>query len=219
MKNYKKYILRNVALLFIVSSIASCKKDAYLTDGGKANAYTSLSTYDYLQEHKYHYFDTVILLIDHFNLEDSVNKAGAFFAFTDFSVNKLMNDLQIHTLDELYATISSKLITQYMFSDSSITLANATVNAVQKANWAGDTALSAVKKGEGNYGVNLTNSAPVFSYYTLLYVKINGVLDGSAGAPTDDPVDIAIPCQTSGIKTSSGTTLHVLTNNASLNKL
>lgn len=204
----------------LIACLISCKKDDYLTDGGQAQEKSSLSTYDYLANHTYRYFDTVILIIDHFNLKDSVNKAGTFFAFTDFSVATLMTNLQVTTLAELYTKVSSKLVTQYMFGDNSITLTNATMAAEQKVNWAGDaSALSAVKKIENTYGVYLSSSAPVYSYYTLQYVKINGVLDGSPNIPPGDVTDISIPCQTTGIQTSSGTTLHVLANTALLNKL
>ncbi|HEX6427600.1 MAG TPA: hypothetical protein VF008_07950 [Niastella sp.] len=205
----------------LIACLVSCKKDDYLTDGGLAQAQSPLSTYDYLANHTYHYFDTVILIIDHFNLKDTVNKAGTFFAFTDYSVTTLMNSLQVTSLKDLYSQVSSKLITQYLFSDNSITLANATTAAVQKVNWAGDAdALSAVNKIQNTYSVDLASSAPVFSYYTLQYVKINGVLDGSPNMPPGDVADVRIPCQTTGIQTSSGgTTLHVLANTAILNKL
>lgn len=211
-----RYIFFAVLILLI-----GCKKDDYLTDGGLSKAVTPLSNYDYLANHTYHYFDTVILIIDHFKLKDSVNKAGTFFAFTDYSVTTLMNTLQVTTLNELYSKVTSKLVTQYLFSDASITLDNADEAAKQYANWAGDaTALSAVKKIENTYVVNLVNSAPAYAYYTLQYVKINGVLDDSANMPPGDVADVSIPCQTTGIKTSNGaTTLHVLANTALLNKL
>jgi hypothetical protein len=106
-----------------------------------------------------------------------------------------------------------------MFSDSSITLAKATTNAVLQTNWAGASALSAVKKVLGTYYVTLTNFSVANNYYTLQYVKVNGVLDGSPGAPANDPADVSMSCQTTGVKTGTGTTLHVLVNNASLNKL
>lgn len=211
-----RYIMFAILMLLI-----GCKKDDYLTDGGLARSVTPLSNYDYLANHSYHYFDTVVLIIDHFKLKDSVNKAGTFFAFTDFSVTTLMNALQVTTLNELYGKVTSKLVTQYLFSDAGITLDNAGEAAKQIANWAGDaTALSAVKKIENTYGVNLMNSAPAYNYYTLQYVKINGVLDDSPNMPPGDVTDISIPCQTTGIKTGNGaTTLHVLVNTAPLNKL
>ena len=212
--------IKFVAVTLLVASVG-CKKDDYLTDGGLANAVTPLSNYDYLANHSYHYFDTVVLIIDHFQLKDSVNKAGTFFAFTDFSVTTLMNTLQVTTLNDLYSKVTSKLVTQYLFGDAGITLDNAGEAAQQYANWAGDvTALSAVKKIENTYGVNLASSSPAYNYYTLQYVKINGVLDDSPNMPPGDVTDLSIPCQTTGIKTGNGaTTLHVLANTAPLNKL
>lgn len=209
-------------IIFVVITLPfACKKSDYLTDGGLSKTITPLSNYNYLASHAYHYFDTVVLIIDHFNLKDSVNKAGTFFAFTDFSVTALMKTLQVTTLNELYSQVTSKLVTQYLFTDTSITLNNASETAKQYANWAGDAmALSAVKKIENSYGVNLVNSAPAYNYFTLQYVKINGVLDGSPNMPPGDITDVNIPCQTTGIKTTNGaTTLHVLMNAASLNKL
>jgi hypothetical protein len=218
MQSFHKYT-RWLLLVLLLTTFFACKKDNYLTDGGTHNAYTDLSTYDYLKAHSAHYFDTVVLLIDHFNLKDSVNKSGAFFAFTDFSVNALMKTLQVATLDELYHSISSKLLTQYMFGDSSINLANAGVTAQLHTNWAGSVALSAVEKKPYTYYVYLTSSAPAYNYYALVYVKVNGALDGSNSAPAGDPTDTELPCQTEGIRTSTGTTLHVLANNAVLNLL
>jgi len=207
--------------VILLAALISCKKDNYLTDGGKAKELSPLSNYDYLKNHTYHYFDTTILIIDHFNLKDSVNRAGTFFAFTDFSVATLMSTLGVTSLNDLYKQVSSKLVTQYLFTDAGITLDNAGETAKQYANWAGDAnALSAVKKVANTYGIYLVNTAPSYSYYTLQYVKINGVLDGSPNMPPGDVNDVSIPCQTTGIKTSNGaTTLHVLANTAALNKL
>lgn len=210
-----------IYITFLALSVMSCRKENYLTDGGLANATSPLSNYDYLKNHTYHYFDTTILIIDHFNLKDSVNKAGTFFAFTDYSVATLMRTLGVTSLNDLYKQVSSKLVTQYLFADAGITLDNAGETAKQYVNWAGDAnALSAVKKVQNSYGIYLANTAPSYSYYTLQYVKINGVLDGSPNMPPGDVVDVSIPCQTTGIKTSNGaTTLHVLANTAALNKL
>jgi len=205
-------------LLGITLAAASCKKDAYLTDGGLSSAKSSLSTYDYLKAHPYHYFDTTILLIDHFNLKDSVNKAGTFFAFTDYAVNTYMTARNYSSLDSLYAHVTAKFLTQYMFTDTAITLDHATTNAVIHPNWAGPADTSAIRKIPGTYQVYLVNSSPVFNYYALEYIHVNGVLDGSPGAPADDPIDTYLFCQTTGIHTASGTTLHVLFDNARLNQ-
>lgn len=212
---YKQWLLLMIAALPI--GIMSCKKDNYLSNGGIHSVNTPLSTYDYLKQHSAHYFDTTILMIDHFNLKDSVNKSATFFAFTNFSVKLMMTNLKVNSLDELYDSVSSKLITQYLFGDN-ISLDNVSSTAVAKTNWAGPLAPCAVKTITGSYAVWLSGSAPIFSYYSLQYIKVNGVLDGSPGAPEGDPADVAITCQTTGIKTSTGTTLHVLANNAQLTK-
>lgn len=208
--------LLTLLLVLTATTLFSCKKDGYLTDGGVHTVNTPLSTYDYLKNHSAHYFDTTILLIDHFNLKDSVNKAGTFFAFTNFSVKMLMTNLQVESLDQLYDSLSSHFITQYLFADR-IALSEAQDAPVSWANWAGSSAPCAVKRITGSYTLWLTSTAPVFSYYSLQYIKVNGALDGT-GAPVGDPVDVAVTCQTTGIETATGTTLHVLANNAQLTK-
>lgn len=217
-----KHIIKNSSLfllgLFIAFSLGACKKNAYLTDGGVSKAYTSLSTYDYLKNNQYHQFDTVIMLIDHYQLKNTVNSAKTFFAFTDMSVNGLMKTLKVTSINQLTDSVSAKLFTQYMFNKT-ITLDDATLNSVLYTNDVGSTAPSAIKKISTGVPVYLANSAPTFNYFTLEYVKVNGVVDGSPGAPANDPVDLALQCQTTGVQTSSGTTLHVLVNNAALNKL
>lgn len=203
--------MRYCIILLVLGSIlvTSCNKN-YLTDGGVSKANTSLSTYDYLAGNEYHYFDTVLLIADHFGLKDSINKSGTFFAPTDFSITALMTTLNVTSLDSLYDYITSKFLTQYMFADSSINLANATLDPVAHPNWA-DT-IAAVKKTAYTYGA--ANST--FTYYILQYVKINGQMDGVNGPVGSDPADAVLNCQTTGILTSTGTTLHVLANNASL---
>ncbi|BAV05549.1 hypothetical protein FLA_1556 [Filimonas lacunae] len=200
-----------MGVLVVMLSLASCKKDSYRTDGGLASANTSLSTYDYLAANAYHYFDTLLLIVDHFGLKDSVNKAGSFFAPTDYAIQRVMSANNIVTLEDLYAKINSKFLTQYMFADASLTLDNATTTVQTHENWAGTEV--GISKLASSYYVATTT----FTYYTLQYVKINGVLDGSPDAPANDETDAILKCQTTGIKTATGTNLNVLVNNAALN--
>ena len=86
-----------LGVLMMALGFTSCKKDSYRTDGGVASANTTLSTYDYLAGNAYHYFDTLLLIVDHFGLKDSVNKAGTFFAPTDYAISALM-DYAGHTV-------------------------------------------------------------------------------------------------------------------------
>ena len=209
MRHFHKNIpILVVALLAI--SLYACKKDNYLTDGGVHIATTPYSTYDYMAGNSFRIFDTVLTIIDHYGLKDSINKAGTFFAPTDYSVNRLMILMHADNLDALYTMISSRFITQYLFSDTAITLENAGTAAKIYNNWA-DT-IAGVKKQAYTYGVVSSN----LTYYVLQYVKINGYLDGAAGAPNDDPTDAILNCQTTGIITSTATRLHVLSNASSL---
>lgn len=209
MKRSRYQYLQLVLAALTMISFYSCKKD-YLTDGGLAKSNTPYNTYDYLRNNATHQFDSVIMIIDHFGLKDSVNNAGTFFVPTDYSINRFMNTAQMASMDSLYAHISSKFLTQFMFSDTAITLNKVTTSVRLYQNWA-DT-VSGVKKTAFTYGA--ANSA--FTYYILQYVQINGALDGSSGAPASDPPDGVLNCQTTGIKTSSGTNLNVLTNTADI---
>lgn len=208
-----KNIKTSISLLFFISImvLVSCKKDAYvIEDGGIANDNTDLSTYDYLKSHQYHYFDTLIMIIDHFNLKDTINNAGTFFAPTDYSLNSTINFYN-DNLDSLYKHVTSKFITQYCFSDTTLTLNNAKTTTVLYKNWADTT--NGLKKTA--YTETVVSS--VFSYYILQYVKINGKVDPASGTPEDgDLPDAVLNCQTTGIKTSTGTNLNVFSNNSSL---
>jgi len=219
MKNIiKKLPAAGIFLSMLVGAIA-CKKSNYLTDGGTHDPHTTLSTYDYLKANAYHEFDSTIMLIDHFSLKDSVNKAGTFFAFTDYAINLFMINNNLTSMQMLFDSTSSRFLTQYMFGSKDIALGNVTNSTVEYPNWASDTVLSGVRKVEQSYLVFLTNSAPSYNYNVLQYVRINGVIDDSPGAPANDPVDTYLSCQTTGILTSTGTTLHVLMNNALLRRL
>jgi len=219
MKKINKRISAAGIVLLMLMGVVSCKKNNYLNDGGTHDPHTTLSTYDYLKANANHDFDSTILLIDHFNLKDSVNKAGTFFAFTDYAINLFMRNNGYSGMQQLYDSVSSKFLTQYMFSSKDITMDNVITSTVEYPNWAADTVLSGVRKVEQTYQVYLTNSVPSFNYYVLQYVKINGVVDGSTGAPANDPTDLYLSCQTTGVLTSSGTTLHVLANFVTLRRL
>src|SRR5687768_6853865 len=124
MKN-NKLILITLALLLLLAS--SCKKAAYLTDGGIHSSKSPLSTYEYLRQHGWKSFDTLIMVVDKFNLKDEVNNAGTFFASDDYSIKKYMdlrlaqkkltNDLAKYTLDSLYKDITADSIRQYLFRE------------------------------------------------------------------------------------------------------
>lgn len=226
MKKIYQQIGTMMLAMVLIMGLYACKKDAYLTDGGLNKAATPFTTYDYLKNNQYHQFDTVIALIDHYKLKDSINNSKTFFAFTDMALNSLMKSIIIKTTDQngnliltrvttisqLTDSISSKLFKQYMFNQT-ITLDKATLATVPYTNMAGTAAPCAIKKVAATNALSLAYTSLTLNYYILAYVKVNGVVDGSAGAPANDKPDAVYYCQTEGIQTSSGTTLHVLANN------
>lgn len=197
---------------------SACKKD-YLDDGGIHDAKTPLTTFDYLQQHKYHMFDTLTTIIMHYNLKDEVNNAKTFFAPSDFSINRYMkfqnarvkmtDEQASFTMDSLYARLTVDSIKQYLFanqirtSDFSDFVVHPTANL-------GNTTSGIQRLQSTDPAHNQWSGQPV---YLLYYVKIRGRQDvpGEAVTP-DNPLDISVVCQTTGIETSSGGILHVLAN-------
>jgi hypothetical protein len=209
--------IKILATLFLGTCLMfSCKKDQYIKDTGLNENTTRLSTYDYLKSNNQ--FDTLVSIIDHFNLKDSVNKSATFFACTDYAVKKFMQTINVSSLDELYASITSKFLTQYMFAGK-ITTDDLTLNPVVYTNWAAASAPCVLYKTENLEYINLSSSAPAFTFYLVRYKTIIGVDDTDPGRPSDDKEDLIMNCQTTGINTATGTVLHVFTNNVDLNKL
>ena len=205
-----------LTVALVLSLAAACKKDKYIKDTGLHETTTSLSTYDYLKSDIQ--FDTLVSLIDHFNLQDSVNKSATFFAFTDYAVAAFMRNAGVGTIDALYDSVTSKFITQYMFG-TQITQPELSVIPIIYPNWGGANSASQLYKTENQQYVYLTSSAPAFQYYITQYKSIVGVLDTDPSRPFDDPTDVIVPCQTTGLQTSSGTLVNVFVNNGSLRKI
>ena len=82
----KKLLYISVLFLF---GMTSCIQD-YLDDGGTHSAESNTTPYEYLSSHTYHMFDTLIQIIDHYGLEEEMNRAATVFACSDFSVKALL---------------------------------------------------------------------------------------------------------------------------------
>lgn len=214
MKKYCTGLLYLTTLLVIC--MTSCKKSEYLTDEGIHDAATPLTTYDYLKAHSWQSFDSLIAIIDHFGLKEEVNNAKTFFAPTDYSINWFFelkkasrDENNPYTMDTLYKEISADSIRQYLFNQK-LTLAGASevaapIQSLGKTN----VAINKIKQTSFNYTEWSRN--PV---YLLYYTRVRGNLDDPNGNvdPNDPNRDTRVECQTTGIETSSGTTLHVLNN-------
>ncbi|WP_183558877.1 hypothetical protein [Mucilaginibacter sp. SP1R1] len=205
-------------IALVVMMTTACKK-TYISGGGTSSAKTSLSTFDYLQSHPYHIFDTLTTIIKHYNMVDEVNKAGTFFAPTDYSINRylllqnrrvqLINENNKFTMDSLYARLTADSLRQYLFAKQiKITDFTDELIHINTNNANLSCGIQRIKSTDPSYYTY--SSAPV---YFLYYVKIRGALDVPGQLPTPaNPVDVTVACQTQGIETSSGGILNVLSN-------
>ncbi|MEO5562849.1 MAG: hypothetical protein ABIR18_05420 [Chitinophagaceae bacterium] len=219
MKKNLSRLLPLICMLMLV--ISSCKKTSdYLTDTGIHNAVTPLSNYDYLAQNQFKQFDTLLKIVDAFDgLKDEVNKAGTFFAPTDYSIitvinnrargKQLLNPAGTYTLDSLIKGMTIDSLRQYLFAET-ITLDNAREGQAQPFTSKGGTNQAVLKVLQtGAPYIDRTSAAT----YLLFFIKVRGALDTPGVPAPANESDITSLCQTSGIKTSNGTTtLHVLSN-------
>lgn len=205
----------------LVMGMASCKKDAYLTDGGLHNPQVDKSTYDYLAAHPHKMFDTLLLIVDHFNLKNEINNAKTFWAPTDYSIKRYFqmkeaeakseNENITYTFDEFLADINVDSLRAYIYNDGTHDLNTAKTSYTYINNVSGveSYAFHKIKQPQGQWSYQ--------DYYHLYYVKIRGEADninedGTAIVDRNDIGDLRILCQTAGIRTSTGTTINVLHN-------
>ena len=215
--------MKNKILYFLIFGLGlvyftSCKKSTYLTDGGLSQAKTPLSTYDYLKEHKYHLFDTLIMVIDHYKLKEEVNNSATFFAPTNYSINKFIelkrdearkiDENAVYTLENMYNDITADSVRIYMLK-SRVELMSTPLEPAAVSNAANTPA--AVQRILQPKPADAWSSSPI---YYLYYIKVRGTLDppNSPVQPNDPDIDIKVQCQTTGIEPSSGGMLHVLSN-------
>lgn len=216
MKSNRIWMLPVVCLLMILAT--SCSKSEYFTDGGVHTANTPLSNYDYLKQHSWKSFDSMLLIVDYFGLKEELNNAPTVFAVTNYSISKYVALLKTQrdenlpfTIDTLCKGLSADSVRQY-FLGQKITLDNA-ASTITAGSSLGKTSCAVVKEMQpNNSGYYNWGNTPVYSLY---YIKIIGALDDPNAPPVPGATDVdkKVICQTTGIETRNGTTsLHVLTN-------
>lgn len=216
-------MMKNKLLYFILCSLGlayftSCKKSSYLTDGGLSEAKTPLTTYEYLKQHKYKLFDTLIMAIDHYNLKEEVNNAPTFFAPTNYSINRYLkikrdsvqkiNENNKYTLADMYKNLTADSLRVYFIkSKVELTSAPLMVTLIPNAGKV-QTGVQRVLQPKPSES---WSSAPI---YSLFLVKVRGALDepNAVVVPNDPTIDLRAQCQTTGIEPASGGILHVLNN-------
>jgi hypothetical protein len=215
MKNTILYIF--IAVL-TMGGIASCKKSSYLTDGGLSDPKSPLSTYDYLKQHPYKLFDTLIMVIDHYQMKDEVNAAQTFFAPTNYSINRYIrlkrdsvrriDEQKNYTLTNMYNDLSADSLRMYCIK-SRVELMKAPLSATLTSNNA-NTQVATQRIQQARPGESWS-SAPI--YYLYFIKVVNGLDPAGTTLPENDPNrDLSSYCQTTGIEPSSGGMLHVLNN-------
>lgn len=216
MNRYYKIILTLISACIIG---VSCNKKDYLTDSGIHNPVTALNNYDYLKQNSWNLFDTLILVIDRFNLKDEFNNANTVFAPTDYSIARFMTDrlnekLAIsskveYTLDSLFKYVTADSIKQYMFSEK-IALPDLQEDQTQLFTSLGKTKMGAFKELQRANQYTAQSNNPT---HLLYLVKVRGELDIPGVVPPVGEADTRVLCQTTGILTSGGTkVLHALNN-------
>lgn len=203
---------------FVLVLMSSCKKN-YLDGGTLHIAVTPLSNIEYLRNNSSKLFDTSLIVIERLGLNDQVNTAKTFFAFTDYSVLSMINlklqqrqninPIAVYTLDSLIREINQDSVRQYML-DQTVDLQTAPEITPQTFTSLGRTNMGVLKQLQANALYLERTQAPT---YLLFYVLVRGALDQPGVPPPTGQNDISVLCQTTGIKTSNGnTTLHVLNN-------
>ncbi|HJT72503.1 MAG TPA: hypothetical protein VJ720_00765 [Chitinophaga sp.] len=213
MRHYKLFV---IGLLLM----AACKKADYLTDGGVHDPKTPLSVHEYLEQHPYKMFDSVLTIIDHYQLQEELDQTGTVFAPTDYSVREYMllrrtekrmkDENAVYTMDSLFSELTADSVRQYLFSEK-LPVSGFKDEQPHLYDNAAGISCAVKKELHTGDGVNEWSSYPV---YYLYYIKIRGDLDIPGVTPPPGEEDISVLCQTTGIETKSGggPFLHVLNN-------
>lgn len=208
-------------LILVLFCLFGCEKASYLTEEGVHVAEVNQTTYDYLASHPNHMFDTLLMIVDHFNLRDEINNAQTFFAPSDYSIHRYYQSKQlvaesnnpnaVYSLDEFLDDINVDSVRAYLYNGGQYSLENANTAYTYMGNHAAIDSFAYHKtlQAQGAWSYQ-----PI---YYLYYVKVRGVPDnvnddGVISTAPGDEADVRILCQTTGIKTASGTLLNVLAN-------
>lgn len=209
--------MKYIILLFCTGLLFSCTNDDYLTDGGKANPYVNMTTYDYLKSNPL--FDTLVMAIDIAGLQEEVNAAGTFYAPTNFSLNEYIRDElelrkkldadAVYTFDSIPVTEFDS-IRMYLFAETITRDSLAKEGRVYTSLAGIDFKLS--KEPQDAYQDDLV----IKPEYLFFIKKIGSNFDSYEDTVNDNVAtkekDERIRVQTSGIITTTGV-IHVLQNN------
>lgn len=214
-----RLLITITALLLI--SLASCKKD-YTIGGSTFVAQVNVTTYDYLKTN--HLFDTLVIMIDKMGLKDEVNKAGTFFAITNYSIRNyvqakgdylriIRNDENMkYTFDSLDLPSLKDTLRTYMFADR-YTRDNISQIGEWRNTKQGDPRLIQLIPTADYTNQNVFTTDPKYIYLTKIIARPGFPVptDSTQLGAVDPSQKLQTVCQTTGILTTTGV-LHVLAN-------
>lgn len=212
-------------LIGIIFLTTGCKKDTYLTNDGLHSEYVDLTTYDYLASHPNGMFDTLLLIVDHFGLKEELNTSKTFWAPSDYSIKRYYKLKEVllkqkdenaeYTFDQFLNEIPVDSLRAYMNADNQHSLSSAKTEYTSLTNKTiiDGFAYNKQKQAQGQWTYQ--------DIYYLYYIKVRGepdqtAPDGSIRVDRNDQADVRVYCQTTGIKTKSGTVINVLNNQHTL---
>lgn len=211
----------SITIAALLITTASCKK-SYTIGGSTFVAQVNMTTYDYLKTN--HLFDTLVIMIDAMNLKDEVNKAGTFFAVTNYSIRNYVlakqawlqvirnNENLVYTFDSLDLPSLRDTLRTYMFPDR-LTRDNISQIGEWRASDEGDPRLIQLLTTTDYTNQNVFTTDPKYIYLTKI------IPQPGYPVPTDSTQLSSVQpsqllqtlCQTTGILTTTGV-LHVLAN-------
>jgi hypothetical protein len=216
-----------IATAAVVLCLASSCKKSYTIGGSTFVAQVNVTTYDYLKTN--HLFDTLVIMIDKMGLKDEVNKAGTFFAVTNYSIRNFVlarqADLQVsrndenlkYTFDSLDLPSLKDTLRTYIFPDR-ITRDNITQIGLWRHSAEGDARLVELIPTTDYTNQNVFTTDPKYIYLTKVIAKPGFPVptDSTQLISVDPSQKVQTLCQTTGILTTTGV-LHVLASTHTFN--
>lgn len=198
--------LSQFLILCCLILLISCQKDEYLDDEGLHDAQLNISKVEFLERNSWQLFDTLVLMIDHYNMRDEVNDAPTFFAATDYSFAGL------GSLDSIYKKMPADTLRDYIFTEK-IKVDDLKRSEPKSLKSASGKTFQIFIRTDNDFfiGERWSSVEPDFLYLT----KIVGTVDPIGVDPSTLPLnerDIDVRAQTTGIIDPNGNMLHVLNN-------
>lgn len=224
----KRHFNKKYWLLIIVAGtlMYSCKRDQYFLSSGLHDPKVNETTYDYLKNHPYHLFDTLILLIDKAGLQSTINGNVTFFAPTDYCIDNYIRERNAYvsnidasqhwTFDSLMAMPVSALkdtLLQYVIpgriTRDTLTKLGGNTDIIEFVDRSLSGNIMVISVQKSNDYTDYSSVQPRYFYYTKI---IGGPVPNPFNVDLlPDSVAITGRCQTSGIITTNGI-LHVMDN-------